>query len=202
MKKSIVSTRTLAVAGMLVALIAVMMLTGIGLIRIGPTVEFTLLCLPVIIGGLAEGLGVGVFLGAAFGVISFAQSFSSPELTAPYFMNPLVSVLPRVLIPVATVLAFRALSGYAKGGEARRATARAIAALCGSLTNTVLVLGAIYLSTLVGSVVVSWPGPVEAILLGAVLTNGLPEAALMAVVTPPILAALDRSIYRKKGANE
>ena len=202
MKKPIVSTRTLTVTGMLVALIAVMMLTGIGLIRIGPTVAFTLLCLPVIVGTLAEGLGVGVFLGAAFGVISFAQSFSSPELTAPYFMNPLVSVLPRMLIPVVTALVYKALSGYAEGAAAKRATAWGVSALYGSLTNTVLVLGAIYISNLVGSTVVNWPGPVHAILLGAVLTNGLPEAALMTIVTPPILAALGRSVYRGKGANK
>lgn len=193
------TTQRLVITGMLAALIVVLMVTGIGLIRIGPLVEITFLCLPVLIGVMAEGLGVGLILGFAFGLISFIQAFSSPVLLAPYFMNPLVSVLPRILIPVVTWLVLRALSKFSAQGAGRRAVSRGIAAFAGSLTNTVGVLGMVFLLVKLGVVVEGLdPNAVGALLLGSAVANGLPEAAAMMIVAPPILAALDRSIYKNK----
>ena len=193
--------RRIVVTGMLAALIAVLMLTGVGLIPIGPLVEITFLCLPVLIGVMAEGLGVGLTLGLAFGAISFIQAFSSPSILAPYFMNPLVSVLPRVLIPVTTWLTVNGLSKLLSKGGAGRVLAHGAAAFVGSLTNTVLVLGMVYVLIRLGVVVEGLDaGAAGALLLGVALSNGLPEAAAMLVVTPPILEALDRSIYQRRGA--
>lgn len=196
--KQNVMIRRLVITGMMAALIVVMMLTGVGLLRLGPTVEITFLCLPVLIGVMAEGLGVGLALGFAFGVISFAQAFTSPTLLAPYFMNPLVSVLPRILIPLAAWLVMRALRPFAEQSGGKLALARGIAAFVGSLTNTVLVLGAVFILCKLGFTVSGLdPNTAGALLLGVAAANGLPEAACMAVVLPPVMAAVDRAIYKR-----
>ena len=43
-------------------------------------------------------LKTAVFASTAFGVISLLMAFLFPNITSPVFMNPLVSILPRVLI--------------------------------------------------------------------------------------------------------
>lgn len=189
-KNKKIATRTVVVTGMLMAMIVLLMVTGIGFLRITPAASVTLMSLPVLIGVMAEGLPVGLLLGFLFGVISFAQSFSGGTLLSPFFMNPLVSVLPRLLIPCGAHLALRAV-----GGE-NRMLKRGIAAFAGSATNTVAVLGMIYLMSALGVSVISMEqSALGALLWTVALTNGLPEAVCMALVTPPILAALDRSIY-------
>lgn len=191
------STRRLVMTGMLISLIAVMMLTGIGFLQIGPAVAVTLLCLPVLIGTMAEGLAVGLLLGGAFGLISFAQSFTSPALLSPFFMNPLVSVLPRLLIPVITHLVFRAVLRVFAPLRRGKGIARGVAALVGSLSNTVFVLSMVLLMHALGLEIATLDTEALHILvLTAALTNGLPEALCMGLITPPILAALDRSLYK------
>lgn len=186
--------RKLVISGMLAAIVVVLMVTGLGFIQIGP-MNASLLCLPIILGVMSEGLGVGLVLGLTFGVLSFARAFSSPTLFSPYFMNPLISVLPRLCIPVIVWLVVKSLS--AKDLK-KRALVRGIAAFAGSITNTVLVLGAVYIACLLGFIVEGISmGTVGALLMGIVLTNGLPEAVVMAFVTPPVMAALDRTIYKR-----
>jgi uncharacterized membrane protein len=85
----------------------------------------TTMHLPAIIGGLLEGPGVGAAVGLIFGLYSFA--FPS----APFFTDPLVSILPRLFIGVVAAWVFRAT----KRPE--------LAAAAGTATNTLGVLGMI-----------------------------------------------------------
>ena len=190
--------RRMVVTGLLIATIAVLMLTGLGFIRIGP-ISASLLCLPVLIGVMAEGLGVGVILGLAFGFLSFLKAFSDPTIFAPYFMNPLVSIVPRVLIPIAAWLALRILMPKRQENKRLQFFARTLACFVGAAVNTVGVLGAIYIACSWGYVV---PGvsaeTVGGILLGIGLANGLPEAGVMMVVAPLVMTAMDRSMHRHR----
>ena len=148
------SARRLVVAGMLAAMIVMLDVTGIGMLNIGLGAAVTLFSLPVLVGVMAEGLSVGLLMGGAFGVISFARAFSSPEPLAPLFMNPLVSIAPRLLIPVVAWLVLKAMHPLVSQGGKKRALARGIAALAGSLTNTVLVLSMAFLMVLLGTAMV------------------------------------------------
>ena len=67
-------TRTLAIAGILTAITFLLGLTPIGYIPL-PTMKITILCIPVLIGVLLEGLGVGIWLGFVFGLTSLIQIF-------------------------------------------------------------------------------------------------------------------------------
>lgn len=195
------ASRRLVVTAMLIAVIIVLMATGVGFLRIGPVVSVTFLCLPVLIGVMTEGLGVGLLLGFVFGSISFIQAFSAPTLLSPFFVNPLISVVPRLIIPVAVYGSVRLMEPLFRAGGAKRVLARGVAAFIGSMTNTVVVLLSIYIACALGKQVGDLDlSAMGALLLTIVLTNGLPEAACMTLVTPPILAALDRSIGRKQPA--
>ena len=55
-------TRRIVITALLVAICLLLGLTPIGYISIG-VIEITLLCIPVIIGTITEGLGVGLILG-------------------------------------------------------------------------------------------------------------------------------------------
>ena len=191
------SARRIVVAGMLAAMIVMLDVTGIGMLNIGLGAAITLFSLPVLVGVMAEGLSVGLLMGGAFGVISFVRAFSSPEPLAPLFMNPLVSIVPRLLIPVVAWLVLKALHPLYSAGGKKRALARAVAALAGSLTNTVLVLSMAFLMVALGTAIAGMStAVVGGILLSLIVTNGLPEAVCMMLVVPPILSALDRSVYK------
>ena len=192
--------RKLVVSGMLVALVVVLMVTGLGFIRVGP-IQASLLCLPIILGVMTEGLGVGLVLGLTFGVLSLIQSFSTPSPLSVFFMNPLISVLPRVCIPAAVWLVINRTKKRSGENAREKALLRVLASVAGALTNTVLVLGAIFIAYLSGYIVVNMEEIYEQgmalFLLFIALTNGLPEAAVMALVAPPVMAALERTVYKR-----
>jgi uncharacterized membrane protein len=173
----------IAVTGVLSALVIVLGLTGVGFVRI-PPFSLTIMHVPIIIGAILEGPVVGLATGFLFGVFSLVQAAiqpSSPVEAA--FLNPLISVAPRLFIGPAAWFVYHVIAGFGPGAD-RRGPARASAAivagaLAGTLTNTVLVLGAIGLFKVL---------PPAALLLAA-LPNGPLEAALAAAITLPVVSA-------------
>ncbi len=91
--------RKLAIIGILGGISMVLGLTPLGFIPIGPT-RATIMHIPVIIGAIMEGPLVGAFVGLIFGIFSIFQAVTNPTPVSFVFLNPLVSVLPRVLIGV------------------------------------------------------------------------------------------------------
>jgi uncharacterized membrane protein len=68
-----------------------------GFFRLSPGVEVTIIHIPVIIGGIFGGKRVSIFLGFMFGAGSLIAALIYGGVFAPFFYNPLVSILPRVL---------------------------------------------------------------------------------------------------------
>lgn len=91
--------RKLAIIGGLGGISAVLGMTPLGFIPVGPT-RATIMHIPVIIGAIMEGPVVGAFVGLIFGIFSIFQAITNPTPVSFVFLNPLVSVLPRVLIGV------------------------------------------------------------------------------------------------------
>jgi uncharacterized membrane protein len=140
----------IAMTGVLSALVIVLGLTGIGFIRI-PPVAITVLHVPVIIGAILEGPIVGSVIGLLFGIFSLIQAAITPSspLDAA-FLNPLISILPRVFIGLFAWLVYQAIAGKAEAGseDARsrpviKIIAMVASATVGTLTNTVFVLSAL-----------------------------------------------------------
>ena len=91
----------------------------------------TILHIPVIIGSVVGGPIVGMLSGFIFGISSIMND------TTGLFGNPIISVLPRILIGLTSWLAYQGL----KKVGASTLIAAATAGVVGTLTNTILVVG-------------------------------------------------------------
>ena len=180
LQKSHDKTRKLVSAGMLSAISIILGMTPLGIIPIGP-LSATTMHLPVIIGAVLEGPVVGLIIGAIFGGFSLYQAASGGSVLAPLFMNPLVSILPRLLIgPCAQKL------------TKKRALSAGCAAVAGTLTNTVGVMGFIYIlyAQQYAAAMGLDPATVGAAILSASALNGIPECAVAVIVTVGVTAAV------------
>ena len=182
-----------------VALTLMLGLTPLGLIPLGP-INLTILHIPVIIGTIFLGLRGGMLLGACFGIAStlaaFGVSLGAAQsglallvVTANPFLAICMCMIPRLMIPVVTHLTYTALRGK---GEKR---AVACAAVAGSLTNTVLYLGIMYLLFVTLHLDVQrW---VNAILTATALAGAFGEAPVAAILAVPVTAALFKQTKKR-----
>jgi len=137
------NTFRLVLLGMLTAIIIIQTsIPFLGYIPIGP-LSLTIIQVTVIIAAIVLGTKEGAIIGGIWGMITFIRAFVAPtSVIAPIvFTNPLVSVLPRILIGVVAAYVFHKMLSKKLNETVRMS----IAGVLGSLTNTVLVLGLIYL---------------------------------------------------------
>lgn len=204
-------TRKLTQLSILVAIEAILAFVPIlGSIPIGPVVATTA-HIPVIIAAVTLGVGAGAFMGFVFGLFSFiVHSFVTPTITS-FVFTPIVTVgnvdgnflslvicfVPRILLGVCAALLYKWLSNYDKKDR----WAYAVSGALSSIIHTVLVLGGIYVffkDTYSQAI-----GKAADLLLGligsVILTNGIPEAILAAVVTTAVAIPIRKVI--KQTAN-
>lgn len=93
--------RKMTIVGILGGISAILGLTPLGFIPVGPT-KATIMHIPVIIGAIMEGPVVGGLVGLIFGLFSVFQAIMNPTPVSFVFLNPLVSVVPRVLIGIVS----------------------------------------------------------------------------------------------------
>lgn len=181
-------TRQLTIVGMLSAISIVMALTPLGFIQL-PMARATLMHIPVIIGALIEGPIVGVLIGLIFGVFSLVQNYVAPSSALFFaFQNPLVSVLPRILIPVTAYYSYKYMIGKSESLKI------GLAAAVGTITNTFGVLTMIYLLYRERAAValkISLDAVAKGIYTIA-LTNGIPEILAAVIITIPVIKAIKR----------
>ena len=198
MRRKTLPLQKLVVCALLLSLLLLMSFTPIGFLAIGP-VSITMAHLPVLVGLLCEGLGVGLFLGGAFGIISMVRALTPTTLLAPFFLNPLVSVMPRLLLPVLAWLTYHGLWKLLSRWPRQRALiSYAGSALVGSATNTIVVLSMLQLifREQIAKEMLIDPGLVSGVLIGIVVSNGIPELILSVLVVPPLVLAVHRAMKR------
>jgi uncharacterized membrane protein len=181
------NTRQITVIGMLSAISIILGATGLGFIPI-PPVKATIMHVPVIIGAILEGPIVGAMVGLIFGIFSIVQSITSPTPLSFIFLNPLVSVLPRVLIGFTSYYTYKAIKTNFKSLNI------GIAAAIGSLTNTCGVLGMmylIYLQPYAKGLNIS-VGAAKKGIAAVAVTNGTPEAILSVIITIAVVTAVNK----------
>lgn len=188
-------TRTIVFMAVLVAIMLLFGFTPIGYIPL-PFAQLTLMCLPVIIGTLVLRLRVGTGLGVVFILTSIAQLLIRPSalglimLDSNPFLCIVLLIIPRLLIAPVTWGVARLFH------ERRERLGRIVASAAGSLVNTFVYLGlmqAWFVAAIASDYGVTM-GAATGMIWGIVLTNGLPEAALAAVLCPIISRALSKSI--------
>ncbi len=173
-------TRKLTAAGVLAALIIVMTVVPYtGYIPIGIT-EMTTLHIVVAVGAVMLGWQYGAFLGLVWGVTCLIRATTNP-LWAP-FLNPLLSVVPRILVGMAAGFCADAL----RRRNCRPSLAASISGAAATLTNTVLVLTAMKLfdSTYAGMPLFG------TIYTSLIAVNGVIEIVAAVVLVPVIVSAL------------
>ncbi|MEI6775487.1 MAG: ECF transporter S component [Chloroflexales bacterium] len=158
------NTRQIVIAGVLGAISIVLSVTRLGYLPV-PNLsgDATILHVPVIIGAVLEGPVVGSLVGLIFGIFSLIQG-------GPLFANPLISVVPRILIGITSWLAYRSLQ------KVNVDVAAAVAGIVGTLTNTILVVGG-----LVGF------GLIPAAAVVTILPQSGVELVLAAILTPLVV---------------
>ncbi|WP_297518248.1 ECF transporter S component [uncultured Clostridium sp.] len=251
-RSSRTKTRKLVVIAMLSAISIFLGISGLGFITL-PPVKATIMHIPVIIGAIIEGPIVGALIGLVFGLFSIYQAFAAPTPTSFVFWNPIIAILPRVLIGVASyyiyigvlkstkrnikvtaiigglilgILGFLSATGIlemlgvttkiahiagmilgvvlfigvivislnVKGKNKPEVLSIGVAAILGTMVNTIGVLGLIYIIYLdqyarelhMSSELAS------ASILAVGVTNGIPEAFISAIITIPVVLAVKK----------
>ena len=155
------TTRKIVITGMLGAVSIILGTSGMGLIPVPtPAGNATIMHVPAILGGVLEGPVVGLLIGLIFGIFSFLRA---PN---PIFADPLVAILPRLLIGVFSYYVYVAIKGKNTN------LALIVAGVIGTATNTILVLG---MAVLRGYL------PLAAAASVAVL-HGIPEMVVAAIL--------------------
>ena len=160
--------KTLTMAGLLGATSIVLGVTPLGFIPVPSAAgHATIMHVPAIIGGVLEGPQVGALTGLIFGLHSLMRASN------PLFADPLVAILPRILIGIVAHWVYRITKSDG------------LAAAFGTMANTG---GVMALGVLKGYIT----GPVA---WGIAITHGIPEVVVAVVITVVISRSL-RKIRR------
>lgn len=178
----------LVLLALFVGLIFLLGQTPLGMIPLG-WCNVTLLVIPVAIGTIYMGLKSGLVLGLAFGATSMVSALIKPSVLVGTLMgaSPLAVVmmtfLPRLCIPLVIWGLYSLLA------KKQKHLAVAVAAACGSLTNTILYLGLMLIFYMMAGI----DNTAVLTAIGATAGGAGPcEAIAAALICPPILTALWR----------
>lgn len=187
------TTRRLVITAVLIAITIVLSiplnlgpLVSLGFISFPPAIAVTIVHVPTIIAAILEGPIVGAIVGAAFGLFSLflaTQPTAGPG-NAP-FVDPIVSVLPRLFIGPVAWLVYRGLKSQ---GEQLRLSSAAVA---GTLTNTFLVIGALSLRF----------GVPFFVTLASISVNVVLEVIVAVVIVVAVVNALRGTAYGRGGSS-
>jgi len=170
------STREIVIAGVIGGVALFLGATRLGFIPVPiPFIgNATIMHIPAIVGGALEGPVVGALAGLIFGIFSFLYA------DVPIFKDPIIAILPRLLIGVVAWAVFVSMRRWSVD------LASVAAGLLGSLTNSagVLLLGVVlplgqqsYLTPAL--VVASIPQVIAEAVLAAVVTVVLVRGVLL-----------------------
>lgn len=147
----------------------------------------TLVHIPVIIASILYGPRIGASLGALMGIISIVTNtlvllptsyLFSPFVENGNFYSLIIALIPRILIGVTPYFVYKWL---------RNRTGLVLAGAVGSMTNTVFVLGGIFI--LFSGV---YDGNIKAMLASIIGSNALAEMGISAILTMAIVPALEK----------
>ena len=158
----------------------------------------TIVHIPVIIAGIVLGKEKGAGIGLVFGLSSLIMNTIQPTVTSFVFspfisgsiLSAVIAIVPRVLIGYVAGLIYELLKGK------NETIAMIVGSFLGAMTNTILVLGGIYV--IFGSQYASAIGQdfsaLLPYLLGIITTNGIVEAivgTIIAVMVSRILIKMN-----------
>lgn len=183
-------TKDITLLGIITAIIIIMTaVPGLGYIPLGP-VNATIVHIPVLIVAIVKGPKLGALLGLVFGISSMLNAILRPNPTSFLFMNPIISVLPRIMIGILAGLVANAI----KRKRLKYNMQVGIPAALGSLVNTIGVLSLIYIIYAQRYLeAIGKTGQAALSVIGYIaLTNGLVEMIVSIIIVTPIAIALNK----------
>ena len=135
-------TYRIAILGILTAVIILQnFIPFLGYIPI-PPLNPTIIHITVIVAAFVLGTKEGMIIGTVWGIVRLIKAYTLPTspLDLILFTNPMISVVPRILVGLVagyTIQVFRKRDKQALG--------MIVGGILGSLTNTLFVLGFIFL---------------------------------------------------------
>lgn len=205
--KEVKNTSDLVKMALFVAIIILLSVTPLGYIHLG-VINATTIQIPVIIGAILFGWKKGAFLGGVFGITSMIKNTVQPNATS-FVFSPFVPVfgkdkgslfaivvciVSRVMIGVVAGLLFKALSKT----KLSKALSAGVCGFCGALTNTILVMGGIYLffgrsySAAKDQAYETLIGTVMATITGIGITEALVSAVISTAVCVPLFKYMSK----------
>lgn len=158
-----------------------------------PPLNPTIIHITVIVFTFLLGTRDGMIIGAIWGIIRIIRAFAMPAspLDPLIWTNPMIAVLPRLLIGLTVGVTYQWLQKRWPSAHSLR-----ISAFLGSLTNTVFVMLFIYVfftEDIAYLMNIQMDNIVYG-LLAIVVTSGIPEAIIAAIIAPIVVKPL-KKIY-------
>ncbi|HFI0462953.1 TPA: ECF transporter S component [Streptococcus suis] len=162
-----------------------------------PPLSITFVHVTVIVATLWLGTKAGLVVGGFWGINSWIRSVVMPisPLQQLVLSSPIISVIPRLLMPLIIGLLFHGL----KVETQNKKWVQVLFGALGAILNTVILLGFIGLFKAdagMGAMGAETNAALWMILMGIVTVNGIPEMIFSGLVTPPLLMALKHSRRR------
>lgn len=191
MKKLLKNPRSLTLLGLMFAITIVLDLTPLGAVPLG-TISATVTHIPTVITGIVLGPVAGLIMGSLLGLVSLLHALTRPvTVLDPLFINPLVSVLPRMFIGVVAFYVYRGTNALLQKSKIKASVSLFLSGMSGSLTNTALVFLMLYL-VYAKEIVDNLGAPFKTIFLGVLTTNAIAEAIITGFIVVPVVLAFSK----------
>ncbi|MBR2452782.1 MAG: ECF transporter S component [Clostridia bacterium] len=180
-KENKMSTKTLVLGAILTALVIVLQYLSMA-IRFG-TFSITLSLIPIVIGSITCGAGMGAWLGLVFGITVLLTGDAAPFWAVTAVGTFITVVAKGIAAGVFPALVFKLFK------KTNKTFASAVAAIISPIANTgVFLLGCVvfFIPTLI-----EWYGNVTAFLVTIFSFNFLIELVLNIVLTPVIIRLIN-----------
>lgn len=187
------------------AIIIIMAFTPLGYIPLG-VINATIIQIPVIIGALFCRPKQGAFLGFLFGFTSFLKNTIMPATLSAFVFSPVLAAsmfgakgvlfstficfVPRILVGVLPYFVYKLMKKVSK----LKSVNFAVAGVVGSFTNTILVMGSIYIlyKDAYASAQGIDPAAVLGVIGGIIGFNGVIEAVLSGLIVSAVGIVLNK----------
>ena len=195
----------LVLTSLFAAIILIMAYTPLGYIPLG-VINATIIQVPVIIGALFCGPKQGAALGFLFGLTSFLKNTITPATLSAFVFSPVLAAnmfgikgvvystficfVPRILVGVLPYFVYKGMKKIAKWKTANFA----VAGVVGAFTNTILVMGSIYIlyKDAYAAAQGIEPAAVLGVIGGVIGFNGVIEAIISGVLVSALGVVLNK----------
>ena len=192
MTKTKKDTRWTVSVALMMAIVILLANTPLGMIQL-PIIKATTIHIPVIIGAIVLGPLAGAILGATFGVCSLISNTTAPTLLS-FAFSPFLSTtgLPGCAKALWISIGCRIMIGVVAGWlwillkkiKCNQNIAFVVTGFVGSMTNTIFVMGSIYilLAQQYAEAKEVATSAVFGLIMGTVTASGIPEAIVATIL--------------------